>query len=85
MEHQKKLVSEKYEQSYSLSKSIENPDFQRSEAPIVCEIYDFDENLSKINTKILNLEVTGDLRAEICDALNALLERNSPQYGREIP
>ena len=42
-------------------------------------------NKYKLIQKYFINEVIGDLRAEIFDALNALLERNSPQYGREIP
>ena len=51
--HQKFLVSDKYEKSYSSLKSTENPDFWRSETQIVCEIQDFHENLSKKYPKIL--------------------------------
>ena len=52
MEHQNFLVCDKYEQSYSFLKSIENPDFPRSKAPIVCQIQDFDEKLSKEVRKV---------------------------------
>ena len=46
------MVSDKYEKSYSLLKSIENPEIPRSEAEFVCEIQGFDGNLSKNDPKI---------------------------------
>ena len=54
MEHPNFLVCDKYERSYIHLKSVENPNFRGSEAEIVCQIQDFDENLSEgdFSTKI---------------------------------